>query len=264
MLPIVVLNLSLRHARNCVFWPGVICQITSMCKACCLTCEQHAQQHPREPLQPFSQDLFKFNDLAYLVTVDHYSDVNEMHRLPTIQVFAVIHGTKKHFGFYGVPHTLITDNGAQFTSELFKCFASQYKFQHITSSPYWSQANGCTEAAVKTAKHILLTADDVELALGTFYPAQHPVFTAPAEYAFSPAQHLFGRQLRTNLPQPASTLTASTSQPDILIKNQMGWRMQQERKYDRRAGQPLPNLAPQTNVYAKPSLTSPAKAWIPG
>ena len=28
----------------------------------------------------------------------------------------------------------------------------------------------------------------------------------------------------------------------------MGRRMQQERKYDRRAEQPLPNLAPQTNV----------------
>ena len=41
-------------------------------------------------------------------------------------------------------------------------------------------------------------------------------------------------------------------------------KMQQKRAYDERAGQPLPNLAPQTHVYAKPPPTSPAKSWIPG
>ena len=35
---------TLRHARNCVFWPGITTQIINMCKAC-LTCAQHAQQH---------------------------------------------------------------------------------------------------------------------------------------------------------------------------------------------------------------------------
>ena len=111
----------LRQARNCVFWPGITSQIINMCKAC-LTCAQHAQQHPREPLQPYpvptlpwqlvSQDLFQLNGLAHLETVDHYSDFYEIDRLPTIQSSAVIQATKKHFGQYGVPHTLITDNGA--------------------------------------------------------------------------------------------------------------------------------------------------------
>ena len=65
---------TLRHARNCVFWPGLNSQITDMCKNCA-TCAQHAHQHPREPLQPYpvptlpwqlvSQDLFEINGLAY-------------------------------------------------------------------------------------------------------------------------------------------------------------------------------------------------------
>ena len=114
------------------------------------------------------------------------------------------------------------------------------------------------EAAVKSAKHILLTADDVELAL---LSARN---TAPAGHAFSPAQRLFGRQLRTNLPQPASKLVPSTPPPDIVIKNHTRRKMQQKRAYDKHAGQALPDLLPQTNVYAKLPPTLQAKEWIPG
>jgi len=64
--------------------------------------------------------------------VDHYSDYYELDRLPSTQASAVIQATKQHFGRHGVPHTLITDNGAQFTSEAFKTFAEKYKFHHIT------------------------------------------------------------------------------------------------------------------------------------
>ena len=84
---------TLRHARNCVFWPGLHSQITNMCQSCAI-CARHAQQHPREPLQPYpvatlpwqlvSQDLFELNSRAYLVTVDHDSDFYEIGHLPTI------------------------------------------------------------------------------------------------------------------------------------------------------------------------------------
>lgn len=72
----------------------------------------------------------------------------------------------------------------QFTSDLFKAFAIKYGFNHITCSPYWSQSNGRAEAAVKSAKHILLTADDVDLALLSVRN------TLPAGHISLPAQHL--------------------------------------------------------------------------
>ena len=258
---------TLRHARNCVFWPGINSQIKDMCQSC-VTCAQHAHQHPREPLQPYpaptlpwqlvSQDLFELKGLAYLVTVDHYSDFYELDQLPTIQSSSVIQATKQHFGRHGVPHTLITDNGAQFTSELFKTFAREYKFHHITSSPYWSQSNGRAEAAVKSAKHILLTANDVDLALMAVRN------TAPAGHTFSPAQRLFGRSLRTDLPQPADTLVPITAPRDTVVAELIHRKDQQKRAYDKRAGPPLPALPPGSYVYAKPPPTSTAKAWIPG
>ena len=204
---------TLRHARTCVFWPGLNSQIEDMCKNCTI-CAQHAQQHPREPLKPYpvptlpwqlvSQDLFAVNGCAYLVTVDHYSDYYELDRLPSIQAWSVIQAAKQHFGRHGVPHTLITDNGSRFISE-------KYKFHHITFSPYWSLSNGRAEAAVKSAKHILLTAEDVDLALLSVRN------TPPAGHTFSPSQRLFGRTLRTDLPQTTTTLDPWTSPRDIVV-----------------------------------------------
>lgn len=90
-------------------------------------CARHAHQHPREPLQPYPiptllwqlvfQDLVELNGLAHLDTVDHYSDFYEIDKLPIIQSSAVIQVTKQHFGGHGISYTLITDNGAQFTSD---------------------------------------------------------------------------------------------------------------------------------------------------
>ena len=258
---------TLRYARSCVFWPGINSHIEDMCKNC-TTCAQHARQHPREPLKPYpvptlpwqlvSQDLFALNGSAYLITVDHYSDFYELDRLPSIQSLSVIQATKQHFSRHGVPHTLITDNGAQFTSEAFKAFTEKYKFKHITSSPYWSQSNGRAEAVVKSAKHILLTAEDADLALLSVRN------TPPAGHTYSPAQCLFGRTLRTDLPQSSATLEPRTTHRDTVVLEHLHQKSRQKKAYDKHAGPPLPKLPPGSYVYAKPPPTSSAKAWIPG
>ena len=258
---------TLRHARSCVFWPGINNQITDMCRTC-VTCAQYRQQHPREPLQPYpvptspwqlvSQDLFELNSVAYLVTVDHFSDFYEIDRLPSIQSSAVVQATKQHFGRHGIPHTLLTDNGSQYTSDLFKQFATTYKFNHITSSPYWSQSNGRAEAAVKSAKHILRTAQDVDLALLSVRN------TPPAGHTFSPAQRLFGRVLRSNLPQALSTLEPRPSPRDKVVSEHVYRKLQQKQAYDKHARHILPDFPPGSYVYAKPPPNARSKAWVPG
>ncbi|XP_044181741.1 uncharacterized protein K02A2.6-like [Acropora millepora] len=258
---------TLRNARSCVFWPGINSQIEDICKNC-NTCAQHARQHPREPLNPYpvptlpwqlvSQDLFALNGSAYLITVDHHSDFYKLDRLPSIQSSSVIQTTKQHFSRHGVPHTLIPDNGAQFTSEAFRAFAEKYKFKHITSSPYWSQSNGRAEAAVKSAKHILLTAEDADLALLSVRN------TPPAGHTYSPAQRLFGRTLRTDLPQSSATLEPRTTHRDTVVLEHLHQKSRQKKAYDKHAGPPLPKLPPGSYVYAKPPPISSAKAWNPG
>lgn len=170
-------ELTLRHACNCVFWPGLSSQITDECQSR-TTCAQHAHQHPLEPLQ-LSQDLFELKGVAYLVTVDHYSDFYEINRLPTIQSSRPPGSTSAGMAFHTRTCTLITDNGAQFTSDLFQTFAKRYQFNHITSSPYWLQLNGRADAAVKSAKHILITADSVDLALLSVSNTVPPLLDTP-------------------------------------------------------------------------------------
>ena len=83
-----------------------------------------------------SQDLFEMSSRAYLVTVDHYSDYYAVVQLPTTQSMAVIQATKQRFGCHSVPHTFVTDDAQEYTSDLFKVFTQKYKFNHITSSLY--------------------------------------------------------------------------------------------------------------------------------
>ena len=70
--------------------------------------------------------------------------------LPKTNSETVIQKLKSIFVRYGTPEELMTDNGPQFTAELFRYFAAEYDFQHVTSSPNFPQYNGMAERAVKT------------------------------------------------------------------------------------------------------------------
>lgn len=133
-----------------------------------------------------------------------------------------------------------------------------YKFNDITSSPYWSQSNGCTKAAVKSAKHILHTARDVDLAL---LSVQN---TPPAGHILPPTQQLFGHALRSNLPKPLTMLEPCHSHHNTVVSEHLHCKLQQKQAYDKHAGQFLLNLPPGSYVYAKPLPNLQSKAWIPG
>ena len=56
------------------------------------------------------------------------------------------------FSRFGVPNTLVTDNGPCFASSEFAKFVEQWNFQHITSSPRYPQSNGQAENVVRTVR----------------------------------------------------------------------------------------------------------------
>ena len=62
---------------------------------------------------------------------------------------------KSMFEEHGIPNKLITGNDTQFTASVFQTFSKQYGFQHITTSPYYSQANRFIERNVQTVENIL-------------------------------------------------------------------------------------------------------------
>ena len=58
------------------------------------------------------------------------------------------------FARYGVPDTLISDNGPQFSFDEFRRFATHWGCEHVTSSPRYRQSNGKAENAVKTVNRL--------------------------------------------------------------------------------------------------------------
>ena len=59
------------------------------------------------------------------------------------------------FTHYGVPKELVTDQGAQFTSNLISELMKQYNIRHQKSSPYHPQANGQAEVTNRELKTFL-------------------------------------------------------------------------------------------------------------
>ena len=125
-------------------------------------CIQYAQeQEPhREPLissslpdypwQTVRSDLFELQGVHYLLTVDYFSQFPEAVKLTSTTAPAVIQVMKGIVSRYGIPETVRSDNGFQYSSHEFGKFADTYSFDHITSSPLFPQSNGLAECLVKT------------------------------------------------------------------------------------------------------------------
>ena len=87
--------------------------------------------------------------------VDFFSNLIQVKHLQENTSSVVIEFLKEHFSRYGIPDTLITDNGPQFTSDEFRHFSRDWEFLHVSSSPHHYKSNGKVESAVKVAKPLL-------------------------------------------------------------------------------------------------------------
>jgi len=68
------------------------------------------------PWQKVAVDIFELNGANYFILVDYFSNFFEVNSLKNMQSNTIINILKEHFGRYGIPETLISDNGSQFTS----------------------------------------------------------------------------------------------------------------------------------------------------
>ena len=154
----------MRQAKDIIFWPGMANEICHMAGQC-PTYNEYSIKQKKEPLIPseapprpwtvVAQHLFSLVDKFYLITVDYYSDFWEIDKVPDTTSDTIVSLTKGHFARYGIPEKIITDNGPQFQSKIYKDFVKQWEFDHVTTSPYHSQSNGKAEAAVKRTKRML-------------------------------------------------------------------------------------------------------------
>ena len=104
---------------------------------------------PKKAWEIVGTDLYTFKDKKYLIIVDYYSRYIETMLLKNELSETVILSMKSIFSRHGIPETVVSDNGRQFSSKEFKEFSQSYSFQHITSSPKHPQGNSVAERGVQ-------------------------------------------------------------------------------------------------------------------
>jgi transposase InsO family protein len=253
------------RASTSVWWPKISSHISNRVQSCQF-CESRQPTQAKEPLtttplperafQQVAADLCEFKGQQYLVLIDYYSRYLEIAHLPQATASTTILKMKNIFAHHGVPETLVTDNGRQFTADEFKKFTESWRINHITSSPYFPQGNGEAERAVKEAKKILAQEDPFAALLS------HRSTPCTAT-GVSPAELLMGRRLRNKLPTLPETLL-----PVNIVRNRVLQRDEKKKKenkanFDKRNGaRLLPVLNPGDTVLQKldneKSWTNPA------
>ena len=154
----------LRRAKECLFWPNMTGDIRDYISACdvCRTYETANQREtlmshdiPDRPWAKIGTDLFSNNGKDYLVTDDYYSNFWEVDYFADTGAQTIIGKLKAHCARHGIPDTIVSDNGPQYSCHAFARFCESWDITHVTSSPYNSKSNGKAESAVKTCKQIM-------------------------------------------------------------------------------------------------------------
>ncbi|CAH1366264.1 unnamed protein product [Tenebrio molitor] len=262
-------------ARGTVFWPNMNTQIKETVQSCEIcTKYSRSQQNPPMltheiptfPFQRVNMDVFELrtfevdrNNITkrYLVTVDQYSDFFEIDELKHANTEYTIQLCKRNFSRYGIPTTVITDNGSNFTSEKFKRFTKEWNFQHITSSPNHQQGNGKAEAAVKIAKGLIKKS--IETRSDVYKMLLHWRNT-PNKMNSSPAQRMFSRRLRSDIPMIPSKL-----KPEVIadVPQAIQEQRNNSKRYYDRSSQNLPSPRKDSNVHFQKNPQS-STTWTPG
>jgi len=201
---------------------------------------------PSYPWERIAADLFELNGSTYLLVVDYYSRFIEIQKLNSTTSGSVITHLKAIFARFGIPAEMISDNGPQFASEEIHEFAHAYGFRHITTSPYYPQANGLAERAVRTVKRLLQHSADPYKALLNYRATPLPWCS------LSPAELLMGRRIRTDLPQITQKLIPRWSHTRHFRALDEQYKRLQKDQYDKRhRTRTLPNLPGDQSVWVE-------------
>lgn len=255
-----------KRAREVMYWPRMNTEVERYIENCAL-CASYQNQQPAEPLKPTPTpdlpymlvgcDLFDFQSKAYILTVDYYSKYIDVLPLNSTNTTAIVEALKSIFATHGIPTTLRSDNGPQFSSSEFKKFSKELGIDHQTSSPHFQSANGEAERSIQTVKNLWRKSDDKHLSLLDYR-------TTPLEgIDLSPSQLLMGRRPRNTLPASKEVLKPNMNNSMNVKRHFDREKEKQKFYYDKRRGvKELPTINDKCAVRMTPLPGS--KEWKPG
>ena len=101
-----------------------------------------------------------FQGAYYLLIVDHTSRFPVVHKLSSMTGQHIANHYKLIFSEYGLPETLISNNGPCYTSEAFTGVMKAYSVNHITSSLHYLQSDGLAGKYVQIVESLFYKAKE--------------------------------------------------------------------------------------------------------
>ena len=196
-------------ARSYVWWPGLDQEIEEQVKRCG-KCQQNQRTPAEAPLHPWEwagqpwsrvhvDYAGPYKGEMFLVLVDAYSKWLEVHVMKSTTSAATIEKLREIFATHGLPRTVVSDNGTNFSSGEFEQFMRQNGIRHIKTSPYHPASNGQAERAVRVFKEGIAKMEGRSLKTKLARFLLRYRITPHSTTGVSPVELLMNRQLQTQL-----------------------------------------------------------------
>ena len=247
-------------ARSYVWWPGMDQDIVKEVKRCD-KCQSHQRAPAEAPLHPWEWPGLPWSRLhidyagpykgeIFLVVVDAYSKWLDVHCMKSTTSTATIEKLREIFATHGLPATLVSDNGSNFTSSEFEEFMKKNGIKHVKVAPYHPASNGLAERAVRIFKEGFekMEGGSVKTKLSRFFLSYRT--TPHSTTGVLPAELLMKRKLHTQLNQIVPSIANR-------VRNKQS---QQKVAHDYHARER--DIQEGQAVYAKDFRYK--KTWVPG
>lgn len=214
-------------ARQYCWWPSIDSDIekyVDSCKPCALN-----KNNPPKYHQPWESSKIPwervhidhagpFKGSYFFIAVDSCTKWLEVQETKSITTFTTVKILKEMFARFGIPNTVVSDNGPAFISSEFKQFMTSNGIHHKLMAAYHPASNGQAERYVQTLKKkIRAMADepgDSHTNLCRFLLQNRKVINSST--GRSPAEMMFKRNIRTKI----DLLKVSQApEPNEVLKN---------------------------------------------
>ena len=151
-------------ARSLVWWPGLDKDIEQVVQSC-HECQQERPSPPPAPLHPWSWPTRPWTQLhidfagpmegkMFLVVIDAHSKWIEVIPMTTATAELTIQHLRQLFARFGIPESIVSDNGPQFAAEEFCQFCHLNGVKHLRVAPYHPSSNGMLREQSKSSSRV--------------------------------------------------------------------------------------------------------------
>lgn len=138
------------------FWPKMKEQIAKFIGECTICGQAKYDRNPVRPqfnivppaTRPFEtihMDLFTAQNEKYLTFIDVFSKYGQAYLLRDGTALSILQALLQFITHHGIPYTIVTDNGTEFTNQLFSEFTRLHKINHHRTLAHSPNDNGNIE-----------------------------------------------------------------------------------------------------------------------